>query len=208
MSVPPRRSIARNVVSLLLGQIGTMAISIVISAVIGRFLGAASLGTLYLVMASINFAGIFVEWGQQGYLVAEVAKFRERSGELLGTALVARLILAVLSYAVVIGLSRLLGHGPEIRSLLILMAVCTIPGNLGTTLSQGFRGHDRMELEATTNIVNSVCNLAFLLVAMKLHGGLPGVVLAGGGSVTISLVLALILARRAQPQSYMPTGRA
>ena len=46
--VPARRSIARNVVSLLFGQMGTMAISIVISAVIGRFLGAASLGLLYL----------------------------------------------------------------------------------------------------------------------------------------------------------------
>jgi len=196
VSVPPRRSIARNVVSLLLGQIGTMAISIVISAVIGRFLGAASLGTLYLVMASINFAGIFVEWGQQGYLVAEVAKFRERSGELLGTALVARLVLAVVSYGVVIVVSRLLGYGPEIRSLLVLLAICTIPGNLGTTLSQGFRGHDRMELEAITNIVNSVCNLAFLLLAMKLHGGLRSVALAGGGSVTVALVLALVLARK------------
>jgi len=59
--VPPPRSIARNVVSLLVGQIGTMAISIAISAIIGRFLGAASLGLLYLVTASINFAGIFVE---------------------------------------------------------------------------------------------------------------------------------------------------
>src|SRR5256885_17071609 len=129
VSVPPRRSIARNVVSLLLGKIGTMAISIVISAVIGRFLGAASLGTLYLVMASINFAGIFVEWGQQGYLVAEIAKFRERSGELLGTALVARFILAVLSYAVVIAVSALLGYGADVRFLLVLMALSHIPGN-------------------------------------------------------------------------------
>src|SRR5207248_2193264 len=92
--------------------------------------------------------------------------------------------------------SRLLGYGPEIRSLLVLLAICTIPGNLGTTLSQGFRGHDRMELEAITNIVNSVCNLAFLLLAMKLHGGLRSVVLAGGGSVTVALVLALVLARK------------
>jgi O-antigen/teichoic acid export membrane protein len=106
------------------------------------------------------------------------------------------LVLAVVSYAVVIVVSGLLGHGPEVRSLLILMAVCTIPGNLGTTLSQGFRGHDRMELEAIGNIVNSVCNLAFLLLAMKFHGGLRSVVLAGGGSVTVSLVLALILARK------------
>src|SRR3954469_5539184 len=128
VSVPPRRSIARNVVSLLLGQIGTMAISIVISAIIGRVLGAASLGLLYLVMASINFAGIFVEWGQQGYLVAEVSKFRERSGELLGTALVARFLLAVVSYAAAVAWSRLLGHGPGGPSLLILLAVCTIPG--------------------------------------------------------------------------------
>ncbi|MFL5416596.1 MAG: flippase [Myxococcales bacterium] len=196
VSVPPRRSIARNVVSLLLGQIGTMAISIVISAIIGRVLGAASLGLLYLVMASINFAGIFVEWGQQGYLVAEVSKFRERSGELLGTALVARLLLAVVSYALALGCAVVLGHGPEVRSLLLLMAVCMIPGNLATTLSQGFRGHDRMELEAMTNIANSVCNLAFLLLAMKLHGGLRSVVLAGGGSVAVSLVLSLFLYRR------------
>jgi PST family polysaccharide transporter len=196
VSVPPRRSIARNVVSLLLGQMGTMAISIVISAVIGRFLGAASLGTLYLVMASVNFAGIFVEWGQQGYLVAEVAKLRERSGELLGTALVARFLLAVISYAVVVACARLLGHGAEVRSLLLLMAVCVIPGNLASTLAQGFRGHDRMELEAITNIVNSVCNLAFLLVAMKMHGGLRSVMLAAGGAATASLVLAFVLARK------------
>ena len=196
ISVPPRRSIARNVVSLLLGQIGTMAISIVISAIIGRFLGAASLGMLYLVMASINFAGIFVEWGQQGYLVAEVAKFRERSGELIGTALVARFILAIVSYALVALCARLLGHGPEVRSLLVLMAVCVVPGNLATTLAQGFRGHDRMELEAITNIVNSACNLAFLLVAMKMHGGLQSVMLAAGGAATVSLVLALLLTRK------------
>src|SRR3954471_19714904 len=196
VAAPPGRSIARNVVSLLLGQVGTMAISIVISAVIGRYLGAASLGLLYLVTASINFAGIFVEWGQQGYLVAEVAKFRERSGELLGTALVARFILAVVSYAVVVLVSGLLGHGPEVRYLLILMAISHIPGNLGTTLTQGFRGLDRMELEAAGNIVNSVCNLAFLLVAMKLHGGLASVVLAGGGSVTVSLILVLVLMRK------------
>ena len=196
ISVPPRRSIARNVVSLLLGQISTMAISIVISAIIGRFLGAASLGMLYLVMASINFAGIFVEWGQQGYLVAEVAKFRERSGELIGTALVARFILAIVSYALVALCARLLGHGPEVRSLLVLMAVCVVPGNLATTLAQGFRGHDRMELEAITNIVNSACNLAFLLVAMKMHGGLQSVMLAAGGAATVSLVLALLLTRK------------
>jgi len=194
--VPARRSIARNVVSLLFGQMGTMAISIVISAVIGRFLGAASLGLLYLVTASINFAGIFVEWGQQGHLVAEVAKFREKSGELLGTALVARFLLAVISYALVVLVSGLLGQGPEVRMLLILMGISHIPGNLGTTLSQGFRGHDRMELEAATGIVNSVCNLAFLLLALKFHGGLRSVILAGGGSVTVSLLLSLVLARR------------
>ncbi|MFL5455598.1 MAG: hypothetical protein ACJ78X_04260, partial [Myxococcales bacterium] len=58
VSVPPRRSIARNVVSLLLGQVGTMAISNVISAIIGRVHGPASLRLHNLVMASINLAGI------------------------------------------------------------------------------------------------------------------------------------------------------
>ena len=208
VAAPPRRSIARNVVSLLLGQVGTMAISIAISAIIGRFLGAASLGLLYLVTASINFAGIFVEWGQQGHLVAEVAKFRERSGELLGTALVARFFLAVLSYAVVIVVSALLGYGPDIRFLLLLMALSHIPGNLGTTLSQGFRGLDRMELEAACNIVNSVCNLAFLVLAVKLHGGLPAVILAGGGSVTVSLVVSLVLMRKVRmPPLQVKWGR-
>jgi len=196
VAVPARRSIARNVVSLLLGQIGTMAISIAISAIIGRFLGAASLGLLYLVMATTNFAGIFVEWGQQGYLVAEVAKFRERSGELIGTALVARFLLAIVSYAVVIAVSALLGYGPDVRLLLVLMALSVIPGNLGTTLAQGFRGLDRMELEATCNIVTSICNLAFLVVAMKLHGGLPSVILAAGGAATVALVVSLVLVRK------------
>src|SRR5262249_42867562 len=69
---PARALIARNAGFLMVGQVVTMALSIVVSALLGRFLGASDFGTLYLINSTISFAYVFVEWGQLGYLVGMI----------------------------------------------------------------------------------------------------------------------------------------
>src|SRR5262245_26127088 len=91
-----RATVAKNAFNLVLGQVTTTALAIVFSASLGRSLGAGDFGVYYLINTFSLFAYVIVDWGQQFYVIREVAKTPERGGRLLGTALVLRTVGAVL----------------------------------------------------------------------------------------------------------------
>src|SRR6266540_2187429 len=88
---PGRGAVARNVAHLVLGQAGTTVLAVVLSAALGRSLGAAEFGLYFVFTSMTAFAFVVVEWGQGQYLVREVARRPESAGALLGSALAIRL---------------------------------------------------------------------------------------------------------------------
>ena len=74
----------------MLGQVVTTALAILFSAALGRSLGARDFGVYFLVSSFAIFAYVLVDWGQQFYVIREVARQPERGSLLLGTALVLR----------------------------------------------------------------------------------------------------------------------
>src|SRR2546425_4228670 len=87
-----RATVARNAFYLVLGQAATTALAIVFSAALGRTLGVRDFGVYFLISSFSTFAYVLVDWGQQFYIIREVARSPERGSELLGTALVLRTI--------------------------------------------------------------------------------------------------------------------
>ena len=77
------------------GQAATTALAIVLSAALGRSLGATDFGVYYLITTMSAFAYVFVEWGQPFFVIRQVAREPLRSGELLGTALALRAAFAI-----------------------------------------------------------------------------------------------------------------
>src|SRR5467141_1220344 len=91
-----RATIARNAFHLVLGQAATTALAVVLSAALGRSLGARDFGLYFLITSFATFAYALVDWGQQYYVIREVARSPQRGSRLLGTALVLRAAGAVL----------------------------------------------------------------------------------------------------------------
>src|SRR5215475_899346 len=91
-----RKTVARNAFYLLLGQATTTALAIIFSAALARMLGPREFGVYFLIASFSTFAYVIVDWGQQFYIVQEVARQPERGGLLLGTALVLRVTGAAL----------------------------------------------------------------------------------------------------------------
>lgn len=89
-------TVARNAVYMVLGQVTTTALGIVFSAALARILGAADFGIYFLITSLTVFAYVLVDWGQQVYVIREVAHQPERSSILLGTALAMRVAGAAL----------------------------------------------------------------------------------------------------------------
>ena len=77
-----RVAVARNALYLVIGQVSTTALAIVFSAALGRSLGAGDFGLYFLISSFATFAYVVVDWGQQFYIIREVARAPARGGEL------------------------------------------------------------------------------------------------------------------------------
>src|SRR5436309_4314097 len=71
-------TVARNAFYLVLGQAMTTALAMIFSAKLGRTLGASDFGLYFLIASFSTFAYVLVDWGQQFYVIREVACKPER----------------------------------------------------------------------------------------------------------------------------------
>lgn len=185
--------IARNAMHLVLGQVGTMVLGILFSALLARRLGPADFGLYFLITTFSAFALVLVDWGQQYAGNREVARNPERGGALLGTGLLLRIIGTVI-VCLPAGLAAwALGY----ESRTVWFSVGFILFNLPLFLAQNFglvfRGLDRMDLDATVSVANRAAGLVLAFAALSLGLGLGGVVvvqgLAGGAALAVAFQL-------------------
>jgi O-antigen/teichoic acid export membrane protein len=189
-------TIARNAFNLVLGQVASTALAIVFSAALGRSLGTGDFGLYFLISSFSTFAYVLVDWGQQFYVIREVARHPERGSQLLGTALALRAAGAAL-VAVPTGLvTWALGYPARTCWFSVAFIGVSLPFFLAQSYGMVFRGRDRMGLDAWVSVVNKFALLAVGLAALTLGTGLSGVVAAQGVAGLIGLALAAQLYRR------------
>lgn len=191
-----RAAIARNAFYLVIGQVSTTALAIVFSAALGRSLGAGDFGLYFLISSFATFAYVVVDWGQQFYVIREVARTPERGGELLGATLTLRTAGAAL-ISIPVGLvTWALGYDARTCWFSVAFIIATLPFALAQSYGFVFRGRDRMGLEASVSVVNKGVALVLALSALALRAGLSGVVIAQGLAGAVALAVARRLYRR------------
>lgn len=189
----PGAAIARNAFFLVLGQVATTALAILLSAALGRTLGAADFGLYFLVLSMSAFAGVFADWGQFLLLVREVAREPGRAGNLLGTSLAIRVagtaIVSVPAYVA----SWLLGYDARTCLYSVVFIWASLPLFLAQAYGMVFRGRDRMGLDATISVSNKAIVLGATVALLALGAGIPGVIaaqaLAGVGALAVAVRL-------------------
>lgn len=191
-----RATVAKNAAHLVLGQAATTVLAVLLSAALGRSLGAAEFGLYFVLTSMAVFAFVVVEWGQGQYVVREVARRPEAAGALLGSALALRLGGSVAASAATAAGAGLLGYDRRTCLLAALMIATLTPYFLAQTYGATFRGRERMEYDALLSVANKLLLLAFAVLALVLGEGLPGVIVAQGAAGLGALALAVLLGRR------------
>ncbi len=189
-------AVARNAFYLTLGQAATTALAIVMSAAVGRSLGAQDFGLYYLVSAMSAFAYVFVEWGQSLFVMRMVAREPARAGEFLGTALAMRSAFAAITTLPVGAIAWVLGYGARTTWLAMAFILSTLPVFLAQGYGMVFRARDRMGRDATVSVANKVVALAAMLPALALGAGIPGIIGAQAVAGLAALAVASRLYRR------------
>jgi O-antigen/teichoic acid export membrane protein len=188
----------RNASFLLVGQVASAALSLVLTAFLGRWLGVADFGIYYLLMAWSAFAYVVAEWGQCAFLLRETARRHEESGELLSGALAFRVLAALAAALATAILVKLIGYGDRIEFLAPLAIACGLPLALSQTYGYIFRGQSRMDLDAAVIVAGKAATAAVIIPALILGGSLLAVVLLQAVGGLGALLVATLLARRVQ----------
>jgi O-antigen/teichoic acid export membrane protein len=188
--------IARNVLALVTGQLITMVLGILFSALLGRRLGVGDFGLYFLINSFSAFALVVVDWGQQWFAVREVAKAPERVGDFLGTGLVLRTVGTLLVCVPAALVAWALGYEPRTTRFAVAFIALNLPFFLALNFGLVFRGRDRMGLDAAVSVTNRAVGLLLVVPALALGLGLGGVVVAQGLAGVAALALAFRLYRR------------
>ena len=192
----PTRGLARNVFNLLIGQIGTTALTVLLSAAVARTLGPSDFGILYLITAVATFTYVFVDWGHGSYVIREIARSPERTGELMGTVLAVRVATALGLIAPAVFTGWLLGYPTRTLFLLAGMLVAWLPVYLGLTFCWAFRGKERMEFDAIIGVTLKFLTLVFGVTMLFNGGRIGSLLISSAAAGTITLAVAALLYRR------------
>ena len=190
------RTVARNAFYLVLGQVVTTALAILFSAALGRTLGARDFGVYFLVSSFATFAYVLVDWGQQVYIIREVACQPERGSLLLGTTLVLRAAGAALVVVPSALAAWALGYDALTCWYAAVFIVVSLPFFLAQSYGMVFRARDRMGLDAWVSVANKIALLGLALPALVFGMGLPGVLAAQALGGFFALAIAHLLYRR------------
>ncbi|MGQ9567902.1 MAG: flippase [Anaerolineae bacterium] len=174
MSVRAKR-IAVNSALLFYANVLTSGVSLVVVAILARYLGKAGFGRYGYV---ISFCEIFVvlsEMGLSKILVREVAQEPERTHDHLATAWTLRMLLSGLVMGILLVNTRGPGMVPEVRAAIWVYAVSQVVFNLTELFNSVFRAYQQMEYQAAVVTLAQVLILVLTLGAIFLNLGLMGV---------------------------------
>ena len=195
-SLPKRGGLARNLFHLGAGQVATTAMTMVMSAIVARTLGASDYGLFYLLAAIAGFAYVFVDWGHGPYVTREVAIHPQRSGELMGSVLVVRAGTALIMTVPALFATWLLGYESGTAALVVFLILAWIPQYLGLSYCWAFRGHERMEFDALLQVVLKLSTVIIGGIALLSGGRVTALILANSAAGVITLATGFVLYKR------------
>jgi len=188
--------LARNAFVLLIAQMVSTTLAVVLNAALGRALGTAQFGILFVATSMAGFAYVVAEWGQTQYVVREIAQDSRREGTLLGTTLGARVLVVAILAGATAATAWLLDYDAGTCGLAVFIVAGMLPFFLAQAISLVFRARERMEFDALAATVDRVITLGATLMALALGAGVVAAAAGVGVGGAAALGAAVLCLRR------------
>jgi O-antigen/teichoic acid export membrane protein len=185
----------KNTLFMMIAQVLGTPVSMVVNAVVARYLGPEDFGYIYLAGTLASFGFILIDWGQAGTLPAMVARDRTRAGEFLASGLAYRAVALVFIYALIAGGARLGGYGDQLQIALALVFLSSAILSASAGASDTVLGFERTDIRAFALVGQQLLVAAVVLPTVLLGGRLQATLLAGavGAALTAIVVWRMVL---------------
>ncbi len=183
------RLVVRNVATTLITQLLSWGMTLLVTLYLPRYVGDRGLGLITLAGSYASIFAITVGLGTSTVLIREIARHREKTGELVAAGLLIRLPLSLIAVLIGIAASFALHYSPDKR-LLFAVALMIMPVlQLNDVLSSSLRGLEEIPRQNISALCEKVLvSVATLLMIWK-HAPLTWLIGVSGCTTLVALTI-------------------
>ena len=191
----PKR-IVQNATFLSAAYVGQKLLSFIYFTLIARFVGVVDTGAYVFALSYSTICSVFVDFGLSSLLQREIARKPEGAKSMLGAALRLKLLYAISSVAVGLGVFVFVADDAQAwRMIFIAMAIMLVD-SYSLTVWAAFRGKHYLSYESVSIVAGQAVVMVIGLLGLMLRAPLEVLMLALlGGSLTAA-VYAAVMCRR------------
>jgi len=188
-------NIAKNTSYFTFALILQKILSFTYFTLIARVLGPEDLGKYYFAVSFTTIFAIFIDLGLANVLTREVAKTKEKAGELLGAVLAVKLPLAAVSAVAAAIFVNLMGYSDLVKDLVYISIVSMALDSFTLSFFSVIRGFHNLFFESVASVVFQVIVLVLGLSALYRGMGLRWLVAALATASVFNFLYSLFLVR-------------
>jgi O-antigen/teichoic acid export membrane protein len=194
--VSTAQRLAKNTLVLSISNVAILLMGLLYSMYTARYLGPERYGIISFALAFTSIFGVFTDIGLNTLTVREVARNKELAKKYFGNLLLLKIILALISSAIIVVAINFLGRDKSTIEVVYLISLSIIIGAFTGIFNSLFQAFERIEFVSIGGLLNSVLMLLGAIFLINQGFGILGFACIYIFSSTIVLVCSLIIANR------------
>ncbi len=196
------KKIALNTLAQVAGKVGTTTLGVIITILLTRYLGPAGFGSFTFVLVFVAMFGTVADWGMSLITVREASKEVGKAMEIIGNAMVVRLVLAVVAAIVAILVINFYPTSSSLKLLVAISSLSLVALSLKTSFQIIFNVKLQMHNSAIADFSCNVFTLLVVLFVIHFGLGLTGVVISYLIGNCVAAAVAAFLGFRLLPLKF------
>lgn len=185
----PERTIARNASVLMASQGITWALTLALTVVLPRYLGAGGVGRLHLANAVWGMLGVLMTFGMDTLLTKTIARTPGRAAELVAATAAVRLALFLPALAAALVWGSSLGYPPETIQVIVVVGVAALVWQINGACQAALQGLEHMGAVSLGTIAGKAVNTLVCIALLLLGGSVLSVALVGVAAAAVTLAV-------------------
>ena len=161
------KTIARNTLVLLAGQVVTVVLTYFYTIYTARYLGAEGFGMLSFAIAFTGISCLLADLGLNVLTTREVSRNNLMADKYIGNVLAIKMILTIITLVFTAFVINLLGYPPKTIAVVYLITLSTILTSFTNMFNSIFQAFQKMEYISAGRILYSVLLFAGILTAIN-----------------------------------------
>ncbi len=171
--------VVRNVLALLVNQVGTWTVTLVTTLVVPPYLGVKLYGAYAFTVSYVGFFGLIMSLGTGTYLTWRIAREPDQASRLTVHTLLLQIPLGVVMAAGALGILPFLDRDPLLFHLALIVVATAILSGFSATGIASLGGLQNMRIPAQLSLATSALSATAAITCVVLHQNI--LVLAGSG---------------------------